>query len=140
MDDKASKGFQPGHNKPGPGRPTIPEEIKEARRLNKDLVEITINKFLHMSLEELIKFSTDKSNQVHEMLVARIMAQAIKTGDNTRLEWIYQRLFGKIPDKIVHDVSTPYQVAMGFLKERKKELIEYHREEHNEEIIIDVSK
>lgn len=93
------RDFQKG--KPGgPGQPKIPVEVIEARKINKVESERILNKFLHLSLDELAAFANDKSNTVHEMLVARILYEGIKRGDHVKLEWVYSRLVGKVKEEI----------------------------------------
>lgn len=86
------RNFQKGHSI---SRPPLPIEVIEARKLNKAEAEITLNKFLHMSFYEMESFLNNHSNQVHELLVARVLFEAIKNGDHMKLEWVYYRLFGK---------------------------------------------
>lgn len=99
------KNFQKGQPG-GPGAPKLPEDIKQARKLNSIEAERILNKFLDLDLNQLVAFVNNKSNNVHELLVARILAEAIKKGDHSRLEWIYQRLLGKIKEKVEMDINN----------------------------------
>lgn len=93
------RNFEKGH-KFGKGAPRIPVEVIEARKINKVESERILNKFLHLSLDELAAFANDKSNTVHEMLVARILYEGIKRGDHVKLEWVYSRLVGKVKEEV----------------------------------------
>lgn len=95
--------FKHGHAG-GPGAKPVPQDLKEARALNVIESERVINKFLHMPLKDMVLFLKDNTNTVHEMLIARILIEAIKEGDHKRLEWIYERLLGKL--KVDIDVNV----------------------------------
>lgn len=94
------RDFKPGESGNPAGQTPLPADIKEARKLNKQEIERVLNKFLHLPLEELAAFVQDKRSPVLESLVARILLEAIKRGDQVRLEWVFQRLVGKIEEKI----------------------------------------
>lgn len=104
----------------GPGAPGLPAELKQARALNNREAEKSINKFLYMPLRDLVEFIKDQSNTVHEMLIARILLEAIKQGDHSRLEWIYQRLLGKVRTEI--DVTQTSINATEALLQRWREI------------------
>lgn len=93
------RDFQKG-KEGGPGAPRLPVEVIEARKINKVESERILNKFLHLSLDELAAFANNKSNNVHEMLVARILYEGIKRGDHVKLEWVYSRLVGKVKEEV----------------------------------------
>lgn len=93
------RDFQKGH-KFSKGAVPIPVEVIEARKINKVESERILNKFLHLSLDELAAFANDKKNTVHEMLVARILYEGIKRGDHVKLEWVYSRLVGKVKEEV----------------------------------------
>lgn len=84
----------------GPGAPKMPEEVRQARKLNKVEAERILNKFLNYKLSDLAEFANNANNNVHEMLVARILFEAVKKGDHFKLEWIYSRLFGAVPKTV----------------------------------------
>lgn len=97
------RDFQPGESGNPNGRPPIPEEIKKARLLNKVHVEELLNKFLNWPLQDLVTFSQKKESPVLELLVARILLEAIKKGDQVRLEFLFQRLIGKVKEEFDHN-------------------------------------
>lgn len=89
MSDKrnANGTFQEGHDY-GQGRPRIPQDIRDARKLNRTEVERVINNMLSWSLKELKDFCQDADNTVFECLVASILAKAIHQGDQQRLDFV----------------------------------------------------
>jgi len=94
------RNFKPGVSGNPNGAPKIPDEIKEARKLNKIQVEEILNKFLNWPLSDLVLFTQKKESPVLEVLVARILLEGIKKGDQVRLEFIFQRLVGKVKEEI----------------------------------------
>ena len=92
MSKRKSNGtFGEGNNySVGNGRPQIPSDIKDARKLNRDEVERIVNKYLHWPLPELLRFCQDKENTatVFECLIASILAKAIHQGDPMRLDFV----------------------------------------------------
>lgn len=101
--------FQKG-NKFGKGRPKIPEEIKGLRLINQREVELMLNKFLTKPVDELVEFSTNKKNPTLEVLVARVLVEAIRSGDEKRLDFIFTRLIGKPMEStlITHEIKENY--------------------------------
>jgi hypothetical protein len=72
----------------GHGRPRIPQDIRDARKLNRTEVERVINEMLSWSIEKLKEFCKDEQNTVFECLVASILAKAIHQGDQQRLDFV----------------------------------------------------
>lgn len=98
------KPFKPGQSGNPGGRPKLPEDVREARTFNKIECERVLNKFLTWPLEDLAAFVSDKKSPVLEALVARILLEGVKRGDHVRLEWVMQRLIGKVKEEI--DLTT----------------------------------
>lgn len=64
-----------------------------------------LNKFLEWPLEELVQFTQNKSSPVLETLIARVLLEAIKRGDQVRLNFLLDRLIGKVKDEIDHNIK-----------------------------------
>jgi hypothetical protein len=103
------RGFQKG-NKFGKGRPKVPDEVRGLKRLNQLEVELMLNEFLTKPVDELVEYSTNKSNPTLQVLVARILVEAIRKGDQTRLDFIFNRLIGKPLETslVTHEIKTSY--------------------------------
>ena len=87
-DKRNSNGTFQEDNGFGQGRPRIPQDIRDARKLNRTEVERVINEMLSWSLEKLLAFCKDGENTVFECLVASILAKAIHQGDQQRLDFV----------------------------------------------------
>jgi hypothetical protein len=82
------------------GCPPMPKEVKEARKLNRIEVERLLNKFLQWPSEDVIKFANDQSNPALEVLIARVLSVAMKNGDDKRLNFLLDRLVGKVKENV----------------------------------------
>lgn len=94
------------------GRVKLPDEVKEAKKLNHNAMVLALNKFLTWPTEELEAFTKDTSNPVLEMVIAKILVNAHKNGDHMRLNFIFDRLIGKVQDKIEHSLPKPTVVKL----------------------------
>lgn len=91
------KNFEPG-NPGGPGAPKIPEEIKQARKLNRLEFERVLNKYIHMQLGALRKIIEDPTTPVLDGVVCKILVKGFNEGDPRRLEFVIDRLIGKVKE------------------------------------------
>lgn len=87
-------------NPGGPGRPPEPPELKEAKRLNKTNFELLINKYLWASDEQLAAALAHPKTPMVEAIMIRILQEAKGGGDQGRMEWVSQRLLGKVKDQV----------------------------------------
>lgn len=102
------RDFKPGHDQPGPGRPPYPKEVREASKLTRILFEGTLNKLINMNISELESYTQDSSVPAIEVILASILQRAIRDGDHTRLDFILNRLIGKVKEKIDVDLPKPF--------------------------------
>lgn len=100
------KKFQKG-KEPGPGRPKDPPELALIKKLTKTEFDALMHKMLQMDLIEIGQIANDPSSKTIEAIIASIAAQAIKQGDQNRLGFFSDKLFGKDLEKIkvTHDFS-----------------------------------
>lgn len=103
------RNFKPG-NAGGPGKPPLPPELKEAKRLTKTEFERLANRFLWATAQELIAFEADASLTSVERLIVSILASGISDGDHARAEWFLNRLLGKVTDKVEVRTPTPFVI------------------------------
>lgn len=92
---------QPG----GPGKPRTPEDIKEARKLTQIELERAVNKYLYLSRAELKAAIEQPGTPMLDLMIASIVAQAAQKGDQVRLDFILNRIIGKVQDRL--EVRTP---------------------------------
>lgn len=81
------------------GRRT-PEDIKTLRSHNKFEIERCLTKYLHMSMSELTAISQDGSLSALEMACVRLMIKGAGKGDYRVMDFIFNRLIGKVKEHI----------------------------------------
>ncbi len=104
--------FQKG-NKMGKGRQKTSEEVKYVSKLTREEIVRTMSGLIHLKLPELEVLLKDKDKTVHELMLARVLVEAIKKGDNQRIEWFYQRTVGKMREQL--DVSVTHNLHDQFI-------------------------
>lgn len=109
------KPFKKGHAG-GPGRPANPPELKAIRQMTKGEFILLNHKLLDLSLEELENFK----GTVLEMAMAAIIKKAIENGDQFRLQFFVERLYGKVTDKIELTDKSTYGEKLNRFKKRGK--------------------
>ncbi len=103
--------FKPGQSGNPGGQAKLPDDIKEARKLNQIELERTVNKFLFADREALHAVIKAPETPMLELMVASIMAKAAQNGDQVRLEFILCRLIGKVQDRIEVKTPVPFVIA-----------------------------
>jgi len=92
--------FKPGVSGNPAGRPKIPDDIKQAKRLNKLEVERLMNKFMAMTKDEISQSINDPTTPALEIMIGSIIAKAVSHGDPVRLNFLLDRLIGKVKDEL----------------------------------------
>lgn len=90
-----TNGFKKG-NPGGPGRPKDPDELKLITKMTKAEFELLMNKLLNLTKDELKQWQ----GTALEQAMCSIIVKAIDTGDQFRLQFFIERLFGKVTDKV----------------------------------------
>lgn len=95
-----SRPFKPGQRANPKGRPPTPPEVREVRKLNKHDVELSLTSHLRMTRDQIADVIEDPNAKMLDVLVASIIAKAVQTGDQQRLDFIFNRTIGKVSDQI----------------------------------------
>lgn len=103
---KGVPGFKKGHSF-GKGRPKKPEEVRQAEKVSKNEVMLCLSKFMRLSQSELLTISEDPTRPAMEVWIAKVCTLGIEKGDQFRLDFIFNRLIGKVTDKIEHAFPKP---------------------------------
>jgi hypothetical protein len=88
-------------------KPTSPE-MKEARKITRARFEEILNKYIHEPVFELEKFLLNKNHEAIDYLVVRILYESIKKGDQVRLNFVLDRLLGKVKDVVDHNITGSF--------------------------------
>lgn len=97
------RDFIPGDERAG--RPKKPEELRRLEKLTKSEVIAKLAQFLKMNVDELQVILEDKALPVIDHWVGRVALMGIKNGDHQRLNFLFDRLIGKVSDKL--EVTLP---------------------------------
>lgn len=111
-DPKTGK-FLKGHPCLGAGRPPKDPAFKEVHKLTKHQVEQCLIHFLKMDVTELEEIVKDKSRTVMEHMVGRIALAAMANGDHGRLNFLLERIIGKVTEKVEHSTPKPTIIEMS---------------------------
>lgn len=99
--------YKKGHNKPGPGRPPAPPEVKKAANLSMTEARAKLSEYLALSLPELELVLKDRTKPAMDLWVARIVLIGIKNGDQVRLNFMFDRLIGRVKEQVEHTGVRP---------------------------------
>lgn len=120
---KLGRPFVKGKCKPGPGRPKLGEDLKEARRLNQAEFISILNQYITWTPSKLRKKAENSSTIALHVIVCRLVANAAKNGDLPRLNFILDRLIGKVKEHI-EVTSTNTNIELKTVEDIKKQMDE----------------
>ena len=106
---KKKKGkhlFKKG-NPGGPGRPRLEPELKAVQPLKKDEVRKRLTAYLRMNVGELEKIVDDKKRPSLDVWIAQLALKGIRDGDYTRMNFIFDRIVGRVKDEVEHKMVKP---------------------------------
>ena len=98
----------------------VPPEVKEARLVHSIKFEEIVYKYMNCTAEELQVKARDKATPAIDLVVIKILSNAITKGDLPSLNLLLERTIGKVTDKL--DLRAA--VVTGSLHERIMQEIE----------------
>ena len=112
------RDFPPGVSGNPAGGPGLPQDVRDARKLNTAEVTRILTDLIEMSPEAYLAF---KPRTKLEDLVMSLMNKATEDGCPTRLNLLFDRIIGKVKDQLEVTTPTPFivvrqsgdQVVMG---------------------------
>ncbi len=112
-------GFQKG-NKLGKDR-YMPEGLLAQRRLTRVRLEEILQKYLGTPLTKLKELIKDPGDTpAIELIIVSVLAKSITHGDQHRLEFLLNRIIGKVPDKVHVTDETDHEEIERLKAEYKK--------------------
>lgn len=97
------KDFRAGHNT---GRPRNPPEINKAASLSKTQFLAKLNEYLNLSFNELTEIVKNKDLPMIDHWVGRIALHGATKGDERRLDFMANRLYGKVKETVDLNVKA----------------------------------
>lgn len=104
------KPFKPGQSGNPGGKAKLPEDIREARKLNQIELERVINKYLYLGHEDFEAEIKRPGVPMLELMLASIVKAAAQKGDQLRLDFILNRVIGKVKERIEVEAQKPFAV------------------------------
>ncbi len=93
------RDFKPGVSGNPAGRPKTREDLKQVKLLSQDDVSRIMQKMLDMKIIDLDHMVNDPDTPAMELMIAKIMHKAMIEGDQARLDFLFNRVIGKVLDK-----------------------------------------
>jgi hypothetical protein len=87
------------------GRPPMPEHLKKARKMNTIECQEILDRIIKMSMGEIKDLATSSEAPALEMMLAKIVLEAILRGDHGRADFVLDRLIGRVTNHV--NVVTP---------------------------------
>ncbi len=85
----------------------MPEGLIAQRRLTRVRLEEILQKYLNTPLTELKEILGNPGTvPAIELMIVSILAKSITAGDQYRLEFLLNRIIGKVPDKVEFEDKT----------------------------------
>lgn len=106
------RDFRPGVSGNPGGRKPMSPEMKAVRKLTPSYIQTLISRFLRMSREEFQRYLSFGDPNIAEIAVSAIIAKAISEGDYMRLDFLLDRVIGRVIDQPTQMQSVRYRTTV----------------------------
>lgn len=107
---KEKTQFKKGQSGNPGGRIKLPEDVKQAKNMNRVELERTLNRLVHMTPMQLKEILNAPNTPVFEVMIAQIVTKAAQQGDHMRLNFLLDRMVGKVKEHIEHTIRKPVAI------------------------------
>lgn len=115
------KNFQPGVVTNPKGRPRIPDDIRMANELTKNEFIRVVNKYLYLTKEQIQAELKNSETPALNLMIIGLISKAVSEGDQHRLNFLLDRLLGKVPTPIQTTVDPLLIDALKKLEGKSNE-------------------
>lgn len=90
------------------GRAKVSSEVLEIKRYDREKAELVLHRFLGMDKRELDSILRSETGSMLELLIASMVMKAYTFGDTVRLNFLFDRVFGKVraPESHIVEAET----------------------------------
>lgn len=100
------KPFEKGNSAArGQGRPKTTPEEKKLARLTRTRFNAIVRKYFHLNKNQLKEIASNPETPAIDLMVISVMNKAIVSGDEKKMNWFLEQLFGKLKEKSEVKVS-----------------------------------
>ena len=82
------------------GRPAMDEDTKRLKKMTKAHFNDVAQKYLLSTIGELNAQFANKNTPALDMILIKVLVEAVKKGDVAKLNFILERTIGKVQDKL----------------------------------------
>lgn len=103
MSDHSGR-FKPGH-KLGKGRPPKDFELAQIMKINKQLVDERLSRYMFMTRERLLEVEKNPQTPAMDIMIISLINKGIKVGDPMILNFLLDRTIGKVKESVEVDMT-----------------------------------
>jgi hypothetical protein len=114
------KDWKKGQSGNPNGRPPLPQDLKEARALNKEEFERVANKYLYLSEPELWVVKRRQDTPMLDQMVIGLLLMTSTHGCQKRFAFLLDRLLGKLKNTVEVEGINLEQLVAGSYDGKEK--------------------
>ena len=122
--------FRPGVSGNPSGRPKVPTELRDARRLSKIEIEQALNRFLFMTEREFEEVMSSPGTTGLELMIGVLIRKGIDEGDHKCISFILDRLGFTVRNQIAVSGPTGTPVQFQFTDEQRDKIVRAYLDEY----------
>lgn len=106
--------FKKGKSGNKSGRPKDDNFLKMAKQFNREFVEVKLVEFLRKPIVEIEELLKDKSKDSIDHFIGRIVLMGVVAGDHHRLNFMFDRIIGKVPSTVQMEGSQEKPLTLNY--------------------------